>query len=75
MSKVSLEDIQKLRSMTSMGMLDCKKALEQAEGDIEKAIELLRKKVHLLLQNVVIIKQHKVIFMHTFTQVQRLVSW
>lgn len=44
MSKVSLEDIQKLRSMTSMGMLDCKKALEQAEGDMDKAIELLRKK-------------------------------
>jgi elongation factor Ts len=30
--------------MTSMGMMDCKKALEEAQGDMEKAIELLRKK-------------------------------
>lgn len=44
MSKVSLEDIQKLRTITSMGMLDCKKALEEAQGDMERAIELLRKK-------------------------------
>jgi len=44
MSKVSLEDIQKLRNATSMGMLDCKKALEEAGGDMERAIELLRKK-------------------------------
>lgn len=44
MSKVNLEDIQKLREITSMGMMDCKKALEEANGDIEKAIDLLRKK-------------------------------
>ena len=44
MSKISLEDIQKLRNATSMGMLDCKKALEEAAGDMERAIELLRKK-------------------------------
>lgn len=44
MAKVSLEDIQKLRTRTSMGMMDCKKALEEAAGDMEKAVELLRKK-------------------------------
>lgn len=44
MSKITLEDIQKLREMTSMGMMDCKKALTEADGNIEKAIELLRKK-------------------------------
>lgn len=44
MAKVSLEDIQKLRAQTSMGMMDCKKALEEAAGDMEKAVELLRKK-------------------------------
>lgn len=44
MAKVSLEDIQKLRDITSMGMMDCKKALEETGGDIEKAIEALRKK-------------------------------
>lgn len=44
MSKISLELIQKLRLQTSMGMMDCKKALEEAEGDIEKAVDILRKK-------------------------------
>lgn len=44
MSKVSLESIQKLRTITGLGMLDCKKALEEANGDVEKSIELLRKR-------------------------------
>ena len=44
MSKTSLESIQKLRKMTGLGMLDCKKALDQTDGDIDKAIEELRKK-------------------------------
>ncbi|OGB86160.1 elongation factor Ts [candidate division TM6 bacterium RIFCSPHIGHO2_12_FULL_38_8] len=44
MTKVSLESIQKLRNITGLGMLDCKKALEEAQGDIEKAIDLLRKR-------------------------------
>ena len=44
MSKISLDDIQKLRTRTSMGMMDCKKALQEAEGDMEKAVEALRKK-------------------------------
>jgi len=44
MAKVSLELIQKLREQTSMGMMDCKKALEESEGDMDKAVEILRKK-------------------------------
>lgn len=44
MTKVSLDSIQKLRNMTGLGMLDCKKALEEAEGDIQKAVDLLRKR-------------------------------
>ena len=44
MSKTSLESIQKLRKMTGLGMLDCKKALDQNDGNIEKAVEALRKK-------------------------------
>ncbi len=44
MSKVSLDSIQKLRNMTGLGMLDCKKALEEAQGDLEKAVDLLRKR-------------------------------
>lgn len=44
MSKVSLEAIQKLRKMTGLGMLNCKKALEENNGDLDKAVEALRKK-------------------------------
>lgn len=41
---VSIADIQKLRKMTGAGLADCKKALTEAEGDIEKAIELVRER-------------------------------
>jgi elongation factor Ts len=37
-------DVAKLRSLTGAGMMDCKKALDEAEGDLEKAGEILRKK-------------------------------
>lgn len=43
-SKIDLNLIQQLRDRTGVGMMDCKKALQEADGDIEKAIELLRKK-------------------------------
>lgn len=41
---VSMADISKLRTMTGAGMMDCKKALAEADGDIEKAIEVIRKR-------------------------------
>lgn len=44
MTKVDLELIQKLRDKTGVGMMDCKKALIEANGDMDKAVELLRKK-------------------------------
>ena len=44
MSKISAADVKKLRDMTGAGMMDCKKALKEAEGDFDKAIEFLRKK-------------------------------
>jgi elongation factor Ts len=44
MSAISAQDVNKLRQMTGAGMMDCKKALTEAEGDYEKAIEILRKK-------------------------------
>ena len=40
----STEMVKQLRERTGAGMLDCKKALDEANGDVEKAIELLRKK-------------------------------
>ncbi len=42
--KISAADIQKLREMTGAGMMDCKKALQEAEGDYENAVDVLRKK-------------------------------
>ncbi len=41
---ISAADVKKLRDMTNAGMMDCKQALTEANGDIEKAIEILRKK-------------------------------
>jgi elongation factor Ts len=42
--KIAVADIQKLREMTGAGMMDCKKALEEAGGDFEGAQDWLRKK-------------------------------
>ena len=44
MSKVDIKLIQELREKTGLGMMDCKKALEENSGNIEKSIEALRKK-------------------------------
>jgi elongation factor Ts len=44
MAKVDLSLIQRLREITGLGMMDCKNALEETQGDLEKSIDLLRKK-------------------------------
>ena len=44
MVKVTAAEVNKLRKATGAGMMDCKKALVEAEGDFDKAIEILRKK-------------------------------
>ena len=41
---ITANDVKKLREMTGVGMMDCKKALTEAEGDMDKAVELLREK-------------------------------
>ena len=41
---VTAADVEALRERTGAGMMDCKKALTESEGDIEQAIEILRKK-------------------------------
>lgn len=38
------QDVKKLREMTNVGMMDCKKALVEADGDMDKAIDILREK-------------------------------
>src|SRR5690606_12924158 len=44
MASVNMADVKRLREITAAGMMDCKKALEEAEGDFDRAIELLRLK-------------------------------
>jgi len=44
MADIKAADVQKLRKATGAGMMDCKKALQEADGDFEKAIEVIRKK-------------------------------
>lgn len=44
MANIDLKQVQELRERTGVGMLTCKKALQEADGDMEKAIEILRKK-------------------------------
>lgn len=41
---ISAKDVKQLRDQTGAGMMDCKKALAEAEGDMDKAVEILRKK-------------------------------
>lgn len=41
---ISAADVKKLRDMTGAGMMDCKKALSEADGDFDRAVEILRKK-------------------------------
>jgi elongation factor Ts len=43
-TSISAKDVQELRARTGAGMMDCKKALEETGGDIDKAVENLRKR-------------------------------
>ena len=44
MANITAADVKKLRDITGAGIMDCKKALQEADGDFDKAIEILRKK-------------------------------
>jgi len=44
MAVINAADVAKLRRVTLAGMMDCKKALEEADGNFDKAIEIIRKK-------------------------------
>lgn len=41
---ISAKDVKRLRDMTGVGMMDCKQALAEADGDFDRAVEILRKK-------------------------------
>ena len=42
MATITAAEVKKLRDMTGAGMMECKKALVEAEGDFDKAVEILR---------------------------------
>jgi elongation factor Ts len=44
MTKITAAEVNNLRKLTGAGMMDCKKALQESNGDMEKAIDILRKK-------------------------------
>ena len=44
MTKITASEVNALRKQTGAGMMDCKKALVEADGDMTKAIDILRKK-------------------------------
>ncbi|MEU6430877.1 translation elongation factor Ts [Microbispora sp. NPDC046973] len=44
MASVNMADVKRLRELTAAGMMDCKKALEESEGDFDKAVDILRLK-------------------------------
>jgi elongation factor Ts len=44
MANYTAADVKKLRELTGAGMMDCKKALEESEGEVDKAVEVLRVK-------------------------------
>jgi elongation factor Ts len=48
MADITSADVVKLRKSTGAGMMDCKKALEEANGNFEKAVEIIRKKGQLV---------------------------
>ena len=56
---ISAADVKKLRDMTGAGMMDCKKALAEAEGDFDSAVEVLRKKAKRWLISEPTVKQKR----------------
>lgn len=59
---VTMADITKLRKMTGAGMMDCKNALTEADGDYDKAMEISVRKDKLLLLSVLNVRLLKVAF-------------
>ena len=51
MAEIKAQAVKELRQKTGLGMMDCKPALQESDGDIEKAVEFLRKKVCLQWRN------------------------
>lgn len=59
---ISAKDVKLLRDKTGAGMMDCKKALKESDGDMDKAIEFLRKKGQKVSKNVLTEKPMRDLF-------------
>ena len=44
MARITAEDVKALRELTGAGMMDCKRALEESDGDVDRAVALLRER-------------------------------
>jgi len=66
MADIKAADVAKLRKSTGAGMMDCKKALQEANGDFEKAIDLIRQKVRQSPISVPIVKPAKEMYWQRF---------
>ena len=60
--EIKAADVMKLRHATNAGMMDCKKALQEAEGDFDKAVDIIRKRGLIVLANVQTAKLKKAVF-------------
>jgi hypothetical protein len=72
--QISAADVNKLRQQTGAGMMDCKKALVEANGDFEAAVDLLRKKVKKYLQLVLVMLLLKVWYQSLFQRMAQMVN-
>ena len=63
--------VKELREMTGVGMLDCKKALAETDGDMEKAVEYLREKVLPLQKRRPDVLHQKVFAFHIFQRIRQ----
>ena len=70
MADISIEQIKKLKELSGVGLTDAKKALVEADGDFDKALDAMRKK----LKSVVIAKLAKVSLIPTSTMAASALS-
>ena len=69
----SASAVKELREISGAGMMDCKRALDEAGNDIKKAMEVLRKSGVAKAKKKQVVLLLMVWFFHTFTPVQNLV--
>ena len=67
--KISAKTVKDLRERTGAGMMDCKKALLQSDGDLDKAIDFLRKSGIAKAEKKEAEQLAKALYIHIFTMV------